>query len=59
MGRATQEQRWKRDGRSYRPNNSRERKMSEEFTDMGKEFYNADVQRFVKKHGIIIRRIRC
>jgi len=26
--------------------------MSEEFTDMGKVFYNADVQRFAKKHGI-------
>jgi len=25
---------------------------------MRKKFYNADVQRFVKKHGIIIRRIR-
>jgi len=32
MGRATQS--WKRDGRSYRPDNSREREMSEEFTDL-------------------------
>jgi len=37
MGRATQEQSWKRDGRSYRPDNSREREMFEEFTDRYKK----------------------
>jgi len=33
VGRDIQEQSWKRDGRNYRPNNSREREMSEEFID--------------------------
>jgi len=27
-------------------------------TDMGKEFYNADVQKILKKHDVTISRIR-
>ena len=52
-GRITQEQGWKRDGWCYRWDRASGRCPKNLQTDMGKEFYNADVQTL-----IIIPRIR-